>query len=147
NWQSRWSHHPGKNQVTLVPSSWQATPGTIERVIYDENDWAPASMRQEFRGHSVILEPSTSSPHTLTVTGKKFGTLVLLVVPPHTDPAVAHTAVTTAADPDDESTPEELLQMAHQPKQRRHRGSSPHLGGGHVREPSRAGGVAAANVR
>ena len=26
NWQSRWPHHPGKNQVTLVPSSWQATP-------------------------------------------------------------------------------------------------------------------------
>ncbi|TLH81076.1 hypothetical protein C1S79_01350 [Mycolicibacterium phocaicum] len=25
NWQSRWSHHPGKNQVTLVPSSWQTT--------------------------------------------------------------------------------------------------------------------------
>ena len=29
--------------------------GTIERVIYDENSWALASLRMEFRGHSVIL--------------------------------------------------------------------------------------------
>lgn len=127
-------------ELPLLLAALSSRPGTIEKVIYDENDWAPASLRQEFRGHSVILEPSTSSPHTLTVTGKKFGTLVLLVVPPHTDPEVAHTAVTTAADPDNESTPEELLQMAHQPKQRRHRGSSPHLGGGY---PARPDGMAA----
>ena len=63
----------------------------------------------EFRGHSVILEPSNTSPNTLTVSGKKFGTLVLLVVPPDTDPVAAHTAVMTAADPDDVSTAEELL--------------------------------------
>jgi len=25
NWQSRWSHHPGRNQVKLVPCSWQTT--------------------------------------------------------------------------------------------------------------------------
>jgi hypothetical protein len=57
----------------------------------------------------VILEPSTTSPNTLTVSGKKFGTLVLLVVPPDTHPAAAHTAVMTAADPDDVSAAEELL--------------------------------------
>jgi len=82
---------------------------TIERVIHDENSWASASLRMEFRGHSVILEPSNTSPNTLTVSGKKFGTLVLLVVPPDTDPAAAHTAVVAAADPDDMSTAEELL--------------------------------------
>ena len=78
--------------------------GTIERVIYDENSWASASLRLEFRGHSVILEPSNTSPKTLTVTGKKFGTFVLLVVPPDTEPAAAHAAVMTAADADDMST-------------------------------------------
>jgi len=66
-------------------------------------------LRMEFRGHSVILEPSNTSPNTLTVSGKKFGTLVLLVVPPDTDPTAAHAAVMTAADPDDASTAEELL--------------------------------------
>ena len=83
--------------------------GTIERVIYDENSWSSASLRIEFRGHSVILEPSNTSPNTLTVSGKKFGTLVLLVVPPDTDPTAAHAAVMTAADPDDVSSAEELL--------------------------------------
>jgi hypothetical protein len=83
--------------------------GTIERVIYDENSWTPPSLRMEFRGHSVILEPSNTSPNTLTVSGKKFGTLVLLVVPPNTDPVAAHAAVMAAADPDEMSTAEELL--------------------------------------
>jgi hypothetical protein len=83
--------------------------GTIERVTYDENSWASAALRMEFRGHSVILEPSNTSPNTLTVSGKKFGTLVLLVVPPDTDPRAAHAAVTAAADPDNVSTAEELL--------------------------------------
>jgi hypothetical protein len=86
--------------------------GTIERVIYDENSWTSASLRMEFRGHSVILEPRRTSPNTLTVSGKKFGTLVLLVVPPDTEPAAAHAAVMTAADPDDMSTAEELLANA-----------------------------------
>jgi hypothetical protein len=80
-------------------------------VIYDENNWAPASLRMEFRGHSVILEPSNASDNTLTVLGKQFGTLVLLVVAPDADPAAAHTAVMTAAHPDDVSTAEELLRI------------------------------------
>jgi hypothetical protein len=63
----------------------------------------------EFRGHSVILESSNTSTNALTISGKQFGTLVLLVVPPNTDPAAAHTAVMTAADPDDVSTAGELL--------------------------------------
>src|SRR3954470_16144505 len=91
----------------LPPLSWRS--GTIERVIYDENSWASASLRMEFRGHSVILEPSNTTPNTLTVSGKKFGTLALLVVPPDTDPAAAHAAVMAAADPDNVSTAEELL--------------------------------------
>ena len=65
-------------------------------------------MRTEFRGHSIILEPSNTAPHTLTVSGKKFGTLVLLVVPPDTDPVAAHTTVMTAADPYDVSSAEDM---------------------------------------
>jgi Family of unknown function (DUF5994) len=96
-------------ELRFLLSALSSGSGTIERVIYDENSWASASLRMEFRGHSVILEPSNKSPNTLTVSGKKFGTLVLLVVPPDTDPVAAHTAVMTAADPDDVSTAEELL--------------------------------------
>jgi hypothetical protein len=94
-----------------------ARSGTIERVFYDENSWASAALRMEFRGHSVILEPSITTPNTLTVSGKKFGTLALPVVPPDTDPAAAHAAVTAAADPDDASTAEELLAIGMQAMQ------------------------------
>jgi Family of unknown function (DUF5994) len=99
-------------ELRLLLAALSSRSGTVERVIYDENSWASASLRMEFRGHGVILEPSNTSPNTLTVSGKKFGTLVLLVVPPDTDPAAAHTAVMTAADPDDVSTAEELLAIA-----------------------------------
>src|SRR3954467_9714121 len=59
--------------------------GTIERVIYDENKSASGSLRVGCRGHSVIREPRNPTPNTLTVRGKKFGTLALLVVPPDPD--------------------------------------------------------------
>ena len=96
-------------ELRLLLAALSSRSGTIERVIYDENSWASASLRMEFRGHSVILEPSNTSPNTLTVSGKKFGTLVLLVVPPNTNPTAAHAAVMTAADPDDVSSAEDLL--------------------------------------
>ena len=86
--------------------------GAVDRVIYDENHWAPSSMRMEFRAHSVILEGSrTKSTDTLSVFGQQFGTLVLLVVPHNTDPTAARTAVRAAASPDDVSTAQELLEI------------------------------------
>lgn len=96
-------------ELRLLLAALSSRSGTVERVTYDETSWASASLRMEFRGRSVILEPSNTSPNTLTVSSKKFGTLVLLVVPPDTDPAAAHAAVMAAADPEDTSTPEELL--------------------------------------
>jgi hypothetical protein len=84
--------------------------GSVDRVIYDETSWAPASLRMEFEGRSIILEGSaTTSTNTLSVIGEGFSPLVLLVVPPHTNPTRAYTAVMTASKPDNVSTPEELL--------------------------------------
>ena len=84
--------------------------GSVDRVIYDETSWAPQSLRMEFRGRSIILEGSaTTSTNTLSLIGDGFGKLVLLVVPPHTNPTRAYTAVMTASKPDDVSTPDELL--------------------------------------
>jgi hypothetical protein len=84
--------------------------GTVDRVLYDDTSWAPASLRMELGGRSVILEgSSTTSTNTLSVIGEGFGTVVLLVVPPHTNPTRAYTAVMTAAKPDDVSSPDELL--------------------------------------
>ena len=53
-------------ELRLLLAALSSRSGTIERVIYDENSWASASLRMEFRGHSVILEPSNTSPNTLT---------------------------------------------------------------------------------
>ena len=84
--------------------------GSVDRVIYDETRWTPQSLRMEFRGRSIILEGSaTTSTNTLSVIGKGFGRLVLLVVPPYTDPTRAYAAVTRASKPDDVSSPDELL--------------------------------------
>lgn len=84
--------------------------GSVDRVIYDQTRWAPQSLRMEFRGRSIILEGSaTTSTPTLSVIGKGFGRLVLLIVPPHTNPTRAYSAVMTASKPDDVSSPDELL--------------------------------------
>ncbi len=84
--------------------------GSVDRVSYDETSWAPASLRMEFRGRSIILEGShNKSTNILSLIGQGFGRLVLLVVPPYTNPTRAYTAVMRASNPDDVSTPDELL--------------------------------------
>jgi hypothetical protein len=84
--------------------------GSVDRVIYDETRWAPKALRMEFRGRNIILEgSSTTSTNTLSVIGKGFGRLVLLIVPPYTNPTRAYAAVMTASKPDNVSTPDELL--------------------------------------
>jgi len=84
--------------------------GSVDRVIYDETGWAPAALSMEFRGRSIILEgSSTTSTNVVSLIGEGFCRLVLLVVPPYTNPTRAYTAVMTASKPDDVSTPDELL--------------------------------------
>jgi len=96
--------------------------GSVDRVIYDQSSWAPESLRIEFRGRSIILEGSaTTSTNTLSLIGDGFGKLVLLVVPPRTNPTRAYTAVMTASKPDNELTPDELLGIGSREAQdRRH---------------------------
>jgi uncharacterized protein DUF5994 len=84
--------------------------GSVDRVIYDETRWAPQALRMEFTGRSIILEgSSTTSTNTLSVIGKGFGRLVLLIVPPYTNPTRAYATVMTASKPDNVSTPDDLL--------------------------------------
>lgn len=84
--------------------------GHVERVVYDETLWVSTPLRIEVGGHSVRLEASGGeSLNVLSVIGRQFGTLVLLVVPPYAKPAFAYTAVMTAADPADRSTADGLL--------------------------------------
>jgi hypothetical protein len=89
--------------------------GRIDRVIYNQNQWGPAPLSLEFDNKYVILEGSDGQEiNTLSVIGQDFGTLVLLVVPPFTDPSRAYTIVMTAAKPDNASTSDELLGISAQ---------------------------------
>jgi hypothetical protein len=97
-------------ELPLLLTALSSRVGSVDRVIYDETMWAPASSRMEFRGRSIILEGSTTtSTNTLSVIGAGFGRLVLLIVPPYTNPTRAYTAVMTASKRDDLSSPDELL--------------------------------------
>lgn len=101
--------------ITELPAVMAALSlrlGNIDRVIYDENDWAPAPSRIELSGYAVTLESRCDQPaNTLSLIGERFGKLDLLVVPPYTNPARAYRAVVAAADPDDASTADELLDI------------------------------------
>lgn len=57
----------------------------------------------------MILDSSQDSPNVITVFGKQFGRLALLLVPPYTDATDAYAAMTTAASVGDASTPGQLL--------------------------------------
>jgi hypothetical protein len=110
--QGAWWPRSDQLSIELPPLLAALRPrvGSVDRVIYDETSWAPQSLRMEFRGRSIILEgSSTTSPNTLSVIGKGLGRLVLLIVPPYTNPTRAYTAVMAASKPDDVSSPDELL--------------------------------------
>ena len=84
--------------------------GCFDRVVYDENAWAPAPSRLIFRGILLALDSSPDrSINTISLIREHAENVVLLVVPPHTSPTRAYTAVMTAAKPDDVSTTDELL--------------------------------------
>ena len=97
-------------ELPLLLTALSPRVRSVDRVIYDETSWAPASSRMEFRGRSVVLEGShNESANTLSVIGEGFGRLVLLIVPPYTNPTRAYTVVMTASKPDNVSSPDELL--------------------------------------
>ncbi|MGH3642180.1 MAG: DUF5994 family protein [Mycobacterium sp.] len=84
--------------------------GHIDRVSYDETDWATAPPSVRFKGSDVPLDPSDDqSAHTLSMVGGHLERLVLLIVPPFTNPTRAYATVMAAANLDDVSTVGELL--------------------------------------
>jgi hypothetical protein len=83
--------------------------GVINRVRYHQSDWSSAPSSLKHLGGDVILDASQDSPNVMTVFGKEFGRLALLVVPPHASPSDAHIAMTTAVSVGDASTPDQLL--------------------------------------
>jgi hypothetical protein len=79
--------------------------GPVERVMYHLSEWATMPARFSTGGRSVRLDGFTRQPaNTLEVLGLGREKVLLLVVPPHTDPDMAHDALMTAAAPNNVST-------------------------------------------
>jgi Family of unknown function (DUF5994) len=84
--------------------------GVIDRVIYNLSEWAKAPAKLATGGRNVRLDGYRRQPtNTLEVLGLNRDKLLLLVVPPYSDPGHAHTAMMAAAAPNNDSTVEGLL--------------------------------------
>lgn len=87
--------------------------GPVDRVLYKVGDWMKAPAKITVAGHPVHLDGyRLQPPNTAEVLGLNGGRIVLLVVPPHTDPDRAHATMTAAAAPEDNSTADVLLMIS-----------------------------------
>jgi uncharacterized protein DUF5994 len=84
--------------------------GAVDRVLYNLAEWAQMPKRLITGGRAVRLDGYRLQPaNTLQVLGLGREKILLLVLPPHTDPEVAHEAMMTAAAPNDATTVGDLL--------------------------------------
>jgi hypothetical protein len=79
-------------------------------VLYNVAEWAQMPRRLMTGGRAVRLDGYRLQPaNTIQVLGIRREKILLLVVPPHTDPDIAHEAMMTAAAPNDATTVGDLL--------------------------------------
>jgi hypothetical protein len=87
--------------------------GLVERVMYNLGEWATAPAKATLGQRVVRLDGYRRQPvNTLEVLGLNHSRIILLVVPPNTDPDQAHSAMMAAATPNDGSSVEGLLTTA-----------------------------------
>ena len=79
--------------------------GPIDRVLYKLSDWAKAPAKLTTGGRAVKLDGyRLQPPNIVEVLGRNRNRIVVLVVPPHTDPDHAHASMMAAAGPGNDST-------------------------------------------
>ena len=84
--------------------------GVAHRVVYHLGEWASVPDELVIGGRVVRLDGHRhNAVHTIEVLGVRDRRRVLLVVPPHMDAHHAFAAMTSASDPNNESTVDELL--------------------------------------
>jgi hypothetical protein len=84
--------------------------GPIDRVLFNLNEWAKPSARLTSGGRRVKLDGYRWQPaNTIGLLGLNGHRIVLLVVPPNTEPDAAHEAMMTAAAPNNTSMVGKLL--------------------------------------
>lgn len=84
--------------------------GVIDRVSYNLSEWPTPPARFTTGGRRVRLGGFNRQPvNTVEVLGLNRARIVLLVVPPHTDPQNAHATMMAAASPGNDSLTDDLL--------------------------------------
>jgi hypothetical protein len=84
--------------------------GPVDRVMYHLPEWGAMPARILTGGRSVRLDGFNRQPaNTLEVLGLGRKRVLLVVIPPHTDPDLAHDAMMAAAAPNNASTVDDLL--------------------------------------
>lgn len=84
--------------------------GPIERVLFNLNEWRKAAAKVSIDGRAVRLDGYRNQPSdTVEIIGSNRRRIVLLLVPPNTDPDLAHSTLMAAAVANDSSTVESLL--------------------------------------
>ena len=87
--------------------------GRIDAVSYNLAEWAEAPTKLRTGGHVVRLAGYHRQPvDTIELLGASRDKVVLLVIPPQTDPQHAHEAMMAAAKRDDTTTTEDLLETS-----------------------------------
>jgi Family of unknown function (DUF5994) len=87
--------------------------GTIDRVMYNIDEWAAAPAELDVRGQAVVLDGCPRElPNTLEVIAVSRNRIVLLVIPLETDPGRAHAIVMAAAMPNNFSHVRSLLMIS-----------------------------------
>jgi len=84
--------------------------GAVDRVLYNLGEWAKAPAKIATGGRPVRLDGYRRQPiNTLEVLGVNRQKIVLLVIPPATDPEQAHRTIMAAAAPDNDASVDGLL--------------------------------------
>ena len=84
--------------------------GPVQRVLYNVDEWAPAPTRIFVAGSAVRLDGYPFQPvDTIYVAGPHRTKIVLLVVPPRTDPDSANDILTAAAKTGSRTSTTDLL--------------------------------------
>jgi len=86
--------------------------GRIDRVMYNFNEWAQAPAKLATGGWRIRLDGYQRQPtNTVEVLGLNRNRIALMVVPPYTDPDIAHERMMTAAAPNNSSTVGDMLEI------------------------------------
>ena len=102
------------NELPDLLSVLSVRLGVIDRVMYNLAEWAKVPQRLTTGGRAVRLDGYRLQPaNTLQVRGMGREQILLLVVPPHTDPDDAHEAMMSAAAPGNALTVDDLLAAGH----------------------------------